>query len=398
MSVLNQLKFFYFAAKVGGIMLGERISPPTSGDGFTSAPTMDEFLAGDWLTALLCRDHPGAKVVSVEKGAWSSGTTYRSAFTLTYNDAGQAAKLPTCIFTKSCETFGQRLGSGFSGLPKGEALFYNKIRPQLDIRSPTAYYAAFDEKSYRGIVVQDDLGAVGYSFPAPLKTYVDRGDAEAMVEQLAIYHSQFWNSPQLTHGDLSSLMNTLEFQTLLNERMGFEKMAVTGIGRSESAIPAKLFARRKEIWPAVMHSLKLNQQGPITLVHQDVHLGNWLRDPDGKMGLYDWQCVAKGGWALDYSYAIGCALTVEDRRNWERDLMKLYLEHLKARGVANLPTFEQAWLGYRQQIFHAFVFAAMTIGSGALQPKMQSDEWCLVAINRYTEMMTDLESLDALSE
>ena len=34
-----------------------------------------------------------------------------------------------------------------------------------------------------------------------------------------------------------------------------------------------------------MRALHLNSSGTPTLLHQDVHQGNWLRDPDGRMGL-----------------------------------------------------------------------------------------------------------------
>jgi hypothetical protein len=39
--------------------------------------------------------------------------------------------------------------------------------------------------------------------------------------------------------------------------------------------------------------------------------------------LYDWQGIGAGGWALDLSYALSAGLDIEDRRNWERDLITL---------------------------------------------------------------------------
>jgi aminoglycoside phosphotransferase (APT) family kinase protein len=61
--------------------------------------------------------------------------------------------------------------------------------------------------------------------------------------------------------------------------------------------------------------------GAPALLHQDVHQGNWLRDPGGRMGLYDWQAVAIGEWALDYTSALAVNLGIDDRRAWEQGLL-----------------------------------------------------------------------------
>lgn len=63
-----------------------------------------------------------------------------------------------------------------------------------------------------------------------------------------------------------------------------------------------------------MRSLELNVSGPRTLLHCDVHIGNWYSVEESGMGLVDWQCMATGEWALDFVYILMSALTVEDRR------------------------------------------------------------------------------------
>ena len=60
------------------------------------------------------------------------------------------------------------------------------------------------------------------------------------------------------------------------------------------------------------------------------------------MGQYDWQCVARGHWALDYSYALAGALDTHDRREWQEDLLRFYLQHLHDDGVTPVPTFDEA--------------------------------------------------------
>ena len=116
------------------------------------------------------------------------------------------------------------------------------------------------------------------------------------------------------------------------------------------------------------------------------------------MGLYDWAGLAHGNWALDFSYALTTCLETEDRRNWDRDLLELYLHHLAESGAGKqVPSFENAWLAYRQHPLHGLVWWLFTIGSGKLQPNMQPPEHSLVNIRRATQAIADLGTLDLLA-
>ena len=72
----------------------------------------------------------------------------------------------------------------------------------------------------------------------------------------------------------------------------------------------------------------MHQSEPNVFLHSDVHIGNWYQSGLGRMGLCDWQCPSRGHWSRDVAYAISAALTVENRRSWERDLLARYLERL----------------------------------------------------------------------
>ena len=86
------------------------------------------------------------------------------------------------------------------------------------------------------------------------------------------------------------------------------------------------------------------------LLHGDPHPGNAFSDSDGAAGLFDWQTVARGPWAFDVAYMIVTALTVEDRRANEQELLTYYVEHLRRLGTEYLPSREDAWLEYRRHI------------------------------------------------
>jgi aminoglycoside phosphotransferase (APT) family kinase protein len=114
------------------------------------------------------------------------------------------------------------------------------------------------------------------------------------------------------------------------------------------------------------------------------------------MGLCDWQLMTRGNWALDVAYALTSALTVDDRRAWERELIEVYLDQLKACGGPSDLDFDLAWRLYRQQVFHGLIFWLYTIGHGALQPAMQPDAVSRINLERMTNAIVDLESLDSI--
>ncbi len=74
--------------------------------------------------------------------------------------------------------------------------------------------------------------------------------------------------------------------------------------------------------------------------------------------------------------------------------MLAYLEALKSQDVA-VPTFDDAWLIYRQQLFNALAWWAGTLGQPPEAPQMQAKESSMTFINCLTTVIDDLDALDA---
>ena len=84
------------AVKIAGQLCVERITRPKArrlGD----VPYSVSAITPEWLTAILCKNHPGARVTGVEIEFSSSGTHTRHRLTLTYNDEGVKAGLPKTL-------------------------------------------------------------------------------------------------------------------------------------------------------------------------------------------------------------------------------------------------------------------------------------------------------------
>jgi hypothetical protein len=376
----------------GGARIAERFAAPALD--LDQVPVAPEDLTPAWLTKALCRDTPGAAVASVVCTGGSDGTTSRRAHTLTYNAAGEDAKLPTRLFAKATPKLTSRLVGCSIGKIAAEVGFYREFRDRLDIEATRTLYAAYDPPSGRCAMLFEDLTARGYRFLGGPSAYVDRNMAEDMVRLLASYHGALWDHPDLKK-HRRWLRTTFEFQSRVNRILEFEERCYHGMDRAAAVIDPSLLADRRTLWRGHMRSVELHSRGPLTLAHWDMHIGNWYVTPQGRMGLSDW-CMMKGQWAGDFAYALVSALTIEDRRAWERELIACYLDALAAKGVKDPPTTDQAWLAYRQQMFHPFFYWAVTVGAGKLQPNMQPDQICLTNLERMSAALVDLESLKSL--
>lgn len=393
MPALQALSFAGSIARMGAVVASERVRgrPPVTDPSVVPA-TIDQ-LTEAYLTTALARGVDGARVTAFAFGEGTDGTSSRRAIDVTWNDAGRAAGLPQAVYSKTSPGFVHRVLIGVTGAAAAEALFYSQIRPTLDLGAPAGYHGGFDPATSRSLVLIEDIVRTRQATFGDASTYVDRAAAESMVDEMARYHGALWEDPRLD-GAWSSLLDARAWQENFNSKTGFDRGALVGARLAGQDVPAALWARRGELRGALMRSLEANVRLPRTLLHQDVHPGNWFRLPDGSMNLYDWQAIAKGNWSLDVAYALSAGLTVEDRRAWERDLLERYLGRLGAAG-GTPPAFDEAWLAYRRQMFHGFIFWTYTLLVGKLQ-ELQREEHVRELIRRTGQAIVDLGSLDAV--
>ena len=216
-----------------------------------------------------------------------------------------------------------------------------------------------------------------------------------MIDTLAALHAQFWNMP-LRKRFGHWLLDSYDWMSRLNITINAPQRILVGFERAREVIPTRLYLRSKEVPAALMRSLQINIAGPQTLLHGDVHPGNWYVTGDNRMGLYDWQCVVRGGGARDIAYALSTHLTVENRRAWERDLVARYYHRLAAAGC-QVPNAAESFLAYRQQMLHAMFMWLVTIGRYSLQPEMQPRDVTLESVRRTCQAAEDLDSLEAIA-
>lgn len=348
----------------------------------------------DWLTEVICGAVPGARVVGHRFDERDDGSSNRRRIFLDYNEVGRAADLPATVFCKAAETLNNRLVTGLSRAAQIEADFYNLVRGRLEIEAPEGIYARFDTHNFASLIMLRDLA--GKATFCDDRTEVTREMAEQQVTTLANLHSRFYESAELGSDKLPFISWPKWWTRMMAASPDFAACCDAAFGESEDNMPARLFARRSEIWHATMQSVERHNHLPKTLIHGDVHLKNWYHSNSGAMGLSDWQITAFGHWSRDLIYTITTALTVENRRALERDLVELYLDLMAERGVVREP-IDQVWLNLRQQLMTALAFWTITLHPAEGMPDMQPLRTTRKFLNRLLTAIDDHDSLNAFA-
>lgn len=356
-------------------------------------PTSYEAITDRWLTDILCAGHRGACVTSHRLGAPDSGSSNRRKISVDYNAAGREAGLPTALFCKATHNLANRVVLGVSGGARCEVNFYNEIRPRLDIEAPRSFFAKFDPETFNSIIVLGDLTGSVTEF-CDYTTRMSRARAESQLALLAQMHGSCYGNPELRRR-LDCLPTWPEYFESTSG-FGMEDGSNRGFLAAEEVIPPRLYRRFEEIWPATVASVELHERLPLTLSHGDVHLKNWYVAGSGEMGLGDWQCCQRGHWGRDVAYAIATALTVEDRRAWEGDLLRFYLDRLSAAGGPAV-SFDEAWLHYRQQLMTALTWWTITLTPTPDLPDMQPRDVTMEFLGRIAIAMDDVDSLGSFN-
>lgn len=392
----SRLQMARLVGQVGYHIAGEHLRrrPRTT---LQDVPPSSEALTVEWLTLALCQRIPGAEVVDFQLGPRNDGTSARRTLRVRYNTAGSDAGLPEAVFTKSAPSFLSRMVAAGARLAQIEANFYRLVRPELDIEAPATLYSAFDPISHRLMLLTDDVTVTrGATFGTALDRRLTRAQAEQLVTTLAALHAHYWNAP-LQNMFRDWLRDTHEYMRLLDDALDASARILSGFERARAVVPPQVYARRHEVYDALVESQRHNAfSGPTTYLHGDVHPGNWYLTRDGALGLYDWQMCVIGGPARDLAYALTSHLTIEDRRAWERELLECYRHELAARGVDSTPGSADLFHDYRRQVVYGMFAWLATIGRSPLQPKYQPDEISLANLERMTQACADLDTLDAI--
>ncbi|MEU8137404.1 phosphotransferase [Streptodolium elevatio] len=338
-----------------------------------------------WLSSVLSSADRNVTVDEVRVDRVIDGTATKARLRITYAGPG-ADGLPTRLWIKG--GYGRESAKVMpTGAYAVEARFYRDLSPRIPVVVPTCYFADCDETTQQGVVLLADLAQDGVEFcNAARPLTVDQ--VASFLELLVPLHAFWWQSAELD--TIPWLRSPLERGTPSDRY----------VSRFSAAdLDAFVAMPRADVVPAgitgqgvvdALHALqdRVTLQ-PQCLLHGDTHLGNTYLRRDGSPGLLDWQTAWRGNWAHDVAYFITSALTVEDRRRHERDLLRHYLAALAAAGAA-APGFDEAWDDYRRYVAYGlFIWLINPV-------EAQPDEVNIPNITRFSAAADDLDTFGAL--
>nr|WP_255326049.1 aminoglycoside phosphotransferase family protein [Sphingobium sp. 15-1] len=346
----------------------------------------------EWLTEVLYTDRPGVAVTSFSLSENDDGTSNRRRIFLEYNEQGRALGLPPSIFAKASQHLIHRISYALNQSINREGDFYDFVRPRLDVEVIEALFSNYDMESGNSINLFEDVqGQVTFMSE---DTDISFSRAQDMTRLLANMHATFSDPDafKILEGrfvrwpDMWDMLRASEFETYCDK----------GFLAAQDLIPSRLFKRAAEVWPRTLDSVEMHHQLPATFCHGDTQLGNWYITSDDRVGLTDWGGTNLGHWSRDLAYGFGTWLTPENRRAWERDLLIGYLDRLRERGVASVPSLDDAFLWYRQQMLSALAYWTVQVTPSPNIPESTSANHRIACfLGRLATAVDDLESLDS---
>ena len=354
-------------------------------------PLSYEAITPEWLTPIMCAGFPGARVEAVTLGEPDSGSANRRKLSLRYNAIGEKAGLCRGLFCKASHELNNRLLLGIGGAIVSETFFYNEIRPNLDIDAPRCFFAGYDPESFNSLIILEDLTDQVISFCSH-RTYINKACAESQMALLARLHGRYNGTSEFIGAKTKPSTWPGYFYNIA--AVGMEQASTNGFLAAREVIPERLFARADEIWAATLQSVEDHHALPWTLCHNDVHVKNWYLASVNTMGLSDWQCLTFGHWSRDIAYVLASSLTVENRRDWERELIGYYLQQLAENGIPGIDV-DFAWTQYRRQMMSSLTWWTGTLTPSPQMPSdIQPRDITLEMIHRIATAIDDLDVLD----
>jgi hypothetical protein len=342
-----------------------------------SLPADVSDLSTVWLSDVLDTDVVDVKIVD-----HAVATNQRVRIGLTYATAGAG---PASLFAKLAPLDpAHREMIGASSMGEREAQFYADVAPSVDLRVPHAYFAGTDDGGGFALLLED-LAASACSF-SDGSWGVTADDAAGALEELARFHGRFSDTaaraavapwldvPRVRRTDFVAQL----LRSVLDEHRDVLTPAYTAAG--------ELYVEHHERLDSLWHS------GPQTYIHGDAHIGNVFLD-NSRVGFFDWGLSRVSTPLRDVSYFLTMTVDPEERRRSERELLRLYLDSLRAAGGPEI-AFDEAWSTHRVQAGYTVVATFL----GFMPSYATADGRGLgTALRHRSELaLDDLDAVDAI--
>jgi aminoglycoside phosphotransferase (APT) family kinase protein len=300
----------------------------------TSFPITAAEIDPEWLSRALEPQHPGVRVAEISLVDQTELTNSHARLRIRYDESAGA---PDAMFCKMLPADPRRRALiAQTAMGAQEVRFYREIAPQVELRVPAPYVALHDQQDEAFVLLLEDLISSGCSVSDGTRGLSPDATARAL-EDLADLHTRF-SDPVLRRAYASWVHEPMESDygsAMLRYGLDHHR------GRLSRCFVelAELYIEHRPLLHTLWH------QGPHTVIHGDPHIGN-LFDDAGRTGFLDWGIINTSTPLRDVSYLLVMAMSVEDRREHERALLRHYLDVQRAKGGPEID-FDSAWISHR---------------------------------------------------
>lgn len=313
-------------------------------------------VTADWMSAALQARWPGVRVSALRRGAVFGYKQNKFKAHLQYA-APRPADAPDSVVVKGNFPAEEDPSTGSAWAMATELRSLRDVVPLVTapVMPQWHYIGVRDDAS---AIVMEDLTPTGASFFDAF-TPLSLPQARAFIDAFARLHASSWNSAQFNPGgsmgpgsfaaENRRLVNDVYFPTFF-QPAHWQSYVERPRGR---ALPLQFqdLARCATAWRRLWEELS---GSAMVVVHGDEHLGNLYWSARGEPGVLDWVARPEH-WPVGVAYFLLSCLDVADRRRWDEELLRWYLERLAAHGVPQPLSFEEAWRLYRCACFYPVV-------------------------------------------
>ncbi|MDH3644410.1 MAG: histidine phosphatase family protein [Gammaproteobacteria bacterium] len=320
--------------------------------------TADE-LTNDWLQKVMSPHLDGATIAGfspqvIGVGEGFMGQLARLAVTYT-EDTGTA---PRSLIAKFAATRADtREMARDQNLYRREIGFYRDIGQDVGIRVPVCYYSDFNEETQSFVMLLEDM-APGEASDQVLGT--SKETSRQVIEHFARLHAKWWNSDKLDGYVWAKwIINEMPMEEALARlRENTRQVEETG---SFDAYPE--MKRLMYLLPPLFR-MQPAPPYPFSLTHGDLRSDNIIQPSaeGGEFCVLDWQLAGKGDPVNDIARWMAQSITIEDRRETEQELLKLYHGKLIEHGVTGY-SYKAFINAYKMNLIVILVMFSMSIDS-----------------------------------
>jgi thiamine kinase-like enzyme len=235
--------------------------------------------------------------------------------------------------------------------------FYRDIGNDVGVPVAQCYYHEYIPEKNQFVLLLEDL-APGEASDQVIGT--DKETSREVIEQFAKLHAKWWNSDKLEEYDWAKWL--LKSMPLDQAYVMFEK----SLKEVEEEGKFDAYPEMKRLMPLLPPLFKFDPAPPFpfTLTHGDLRSDNIIMagNNGGRFAIIDWQLCGVGDPVNDIARWMTQSISIEDRRETEDELLKLYHARLVEYGVKNF-SYKTFINNYKTNLIVVYLMFSLSMDS-----------------------------------